>query len=119
MQNTNFHSTVSGNEAVDGGKATPGPWRMHAGHAYDSGGYSDPAYEIESSEGYRIGSVSDYNGKPQNEANARLIASAPDLLDALRRAKTLIEQLGYPVDVSISAAIAKATALADAKGLQA
>lgn len=49
------------------------------------------------------------NDNREHEANACLIAAAPELLDALLRAKWVIDELGYPVDVSITTAIAKAT----------
>lgn len=42
-------------------------------------------------------------------ANARLIAAAPALLDALLRARDVIESTGLPVDASITFAIKEAT----------
>lgn len=48
---------------------TPGPWEADFDDVVDS-------------EGYRIAAVSEHDG--QYEANARLIAAAPDMLAALR-----------------------------------
>ena len=49
------------------------------------------------------------------EANARLIAAAPDLLEALEGIAALLEQLGFVSDASLTVGAARA-AIAKAKG---
>jgi hypothetical protein len=51
------------------------------------------------------------------EANARLIAAAPDLLEALEGTAALLEALGYAADTSLTVGAARA-AIAKAKGSQ-
>lgn len=90
------------NVAQDHGKHTPGPWVI------------DPCWDI-------LGNTDDGNGmvcqittdavpRAEAEANARLIAAAPDLLEACRQA------LGCDLDPNtialIRAAIARATGAA-------
>lgn len=57
-------------------KHTPGPW--------EAGPVSDARIGIYSEHGYRVATVHDFNGYTENEANAFLIAAAPELLAALR-----------------------------------
>lgn len=55
---------------------TPGPWTVAPGVADDRIGiYAD--------DGYRVASVHNFNGAPQNAANARLICAAPRMLRTL------------------------------------
>lgn len=65
---------------------TPGPWL-----SFKAGGvYSENGREIIfSAHNTRSGSAE------EREANARLIAAAPELLEACRRALALIESLPY------------------------
>ena len=60
---------------------TPGPWKHHLGRG------SSPRFHIQTSAGYQIVSTTELNqSKEENEmreANARLIAAAPELLEAL------------------------------------
>ncbi len=65
-------------------KHTPGPWMYHMGR----GAY--PRYHIQTTSGYQIASTTQVldlpsaaNENASKKANARLIAAAPDLLDAL------------------------------------
>lgn len=99
---------------------TPGPWRVHEDIPSDS--YC-PLIEAEDSEG--LGSVDIANvsrpttGGPDNtEANAKLIAAAPELLEALKLCAILINKRVTAGNVSIDflkiqdlafSAIAKAT----------
>ncbi len=61
---------------------TPGPWQYHIGRG------SSPRLHIQTAAGYQIAStpeIGDYVPEADaRKANARLIASAPDLLAALR-----------------------------------
>jgi enoyl-CoA hydratase/carnithine racemase len=58
---------------------TRGPWIVAS---YEQG----QSYVVESARHYRVCEVGDLNESPQNAANARLIAAAPDLLAACRAA---------------------------------
>lgn len=88
---------------------TPGPWKVigDAGHPSNA--------RITSTARRHIAKVyaSDLGADPMCEANADLIAAAPDLLAACRAAANLLEdaRLMGPVDdvrVTLRAAIAKA-----------
>ncbi len=85
-------------------KHTPGPWTLHptALHpAVRSVGTPDAGPR-------RICTVGTMNGNPVDKANARLIAAAPELLDALE----LIANTGMDARqcmLTARAAIAKAT----------
>lgn len=90
---------------------TPGPWT----HELQSG--SEYIYEVMAA-GYYVATAHDgAMGKSNAEANARLIAAAPDLLEALQEAAVLIEGVlmihGTPEADStghkVRAAIAKTT----------
>lgn len=58
-------------------KHMPGPWLMVA----DAADGKHAIYGAD--EVYRIATVHNFNGWPANAANARLIAAAPELLQAL------------------------------------
>lgn len=75
-------------------KHTPGPWIWEAGYHEDPGHYSglhcgiDPdRYVVRSCDGCAI---------IKNESDARLIAAAPEMLEALRYASQLLEDAGVP-----------------------
>lgn len=106
---------------------TPGPWHAatadewrtasgkHAqfGRFDISAGSNDPAAENY----YRVCSVSNVNNADQNQMNAKLIAAAPDMLQALRKAVVLLagvcahspELEPHDTYEAVSEAIAKAT----------
>lgn len=75
---------------MSAGKHTPGPWRTQA--AYIT--ISSPSLEVCAGEGYFIVASPRWSDDPSHEhcttdanvmqANARLIAAAPELLEALR-----------------------------------
>lgn len=89
---------------------TPGPWQIKTRpFAFDCDAKGWP---IHSANGYGIGRVWDENGKPQNEANARLIVAAPELLEALQLARDLFVNEGSACAEICDAAIAKATGAA-------
>lgn len=73
---------------------TPGPWEFHLGRG------ANPRFHIQTEGGYQIASTTELVRHPQayeenaaREANARLIAAAWELLEAVR---TL---LNTPIDV--------------------
>jgi len=58
---------------------TAGPWRFHLGRG------TDPRFHIQTIGGYQIAETPQNHGKAEiNEANARLIAAAPALLEACK-----------------------------------
>jgi hypothetical protein len=59
-------------------KHTPGPWTVEGRNRTNDG------WRLFADSGYGVGVAWDCNGNPENEANARLIAAAPDLLAALK-----------------------------------
>lgn len=92
-------------------KHTPGPWLIedHGGnHAYLSGRNWIGFVEVV----VRMGTAQTVS--PEGMANARLIAAAPELLEALRKTKTC--QLSTEVRDVVNAAIAKATTSTERSG---
>lgn len=86
---------------------TPGPWRVKPNSV--GGPTVGP-------EGSVVADIRTYGGPhvggrqhPQTDANARLIAAAPDLLEACRAAWWNSLDLPEPVREMLSAAIARAT----------
>ncbi|HAT5559537.1 TPA: hypothetical protein JAD51_000833 [Proteus mirabilis] len=59
-------------------KHSPAPWRCHDKRPYCSG------YSISGNDGRYIGFVGDSDGLSPCNANAHLIAAAPELLEALQ-----------------------------------
>jgi hypothetical protein len=92
---------------MSAGKHTPGPWK--------AGSRSVTALETEDRLGMDVrlygGSASD------NRANARLIAAAPDLLEALQPFMALEPELWSDIRVKRAFVIAR-TAIAKATGKQ-
>lgn len=87
-------------------KHTPGPWKVSA--SIDSefvGVFPDTGEHA-----FPICKMPDFIKRDVNEANALLIAAAPDLLDALRRARGVLDVIGGYTDrlARCDAAIAKA-----------
>lgn len=82
-------------------KHTPGPWRVESG----------PYYRAIRVDGEVIADVRQI-GRSFNESNARLLAAAPDLLEALEGLLAVVEQndlpLSDPERIAARAAIAKA-----------
>jgi hypothetical protein len=64
-------------------KYTPGPW-----HAVEYAGY----FIIQNGEMYGDRDLQNLEFSPNAEANAKLMASAPDLLDALEVAYSLLQR---------------------------
>jgi hypothetical protein len=97
---------------------TPGPWQNYN----SSNGRIYKSWSVCNRDGSRIAKIEQMPGQSSEEeaANARLIASAPDLLEALQDAEFLLRkagQLAGPMQDSFNrsaadarAAIAKATA---------
>ena len=91
------------------GKHTPGPWNteLRPNHA------PTDRWVITAKTVERVAVVSVRGGAESPEANARLIAAAPDLLEALEEAvgdlETMIQVRGDSIDLTAyRAAIAKA-----------
>lgn len=93
---------------------TPGPWKYYwredenyKGQA-DCGVYS----EVRKGHAYSVCRAPRHQSKEQWEADARLIAAAPDLLAALKVSRAFLLRLGASVEgatiEAIDAAIAKA-----------
>lgn len=94
---------------------TPGPWH------HDKRGYPHP--DVKAANGRNVACTWGVNNQPKTKeaaeaqkqiarANARLIAAAPELLDALKDAKELLENMGIKEGETlrgINEAIAKAT----------
>lgn len=81
---------------------TPGPWKVSSGSdgreiIFHSCGVSFPIAKV--SDG--LGKA---NGFKEAQVNARLIASAPDMLKALKMVKDKMEGWGYYVIVAIAKA---------------
>jgi hypothetical protein len=88
---------------------TPGPWRHEQG-AF--GLYISALWQDDVRKRIRVADMPAEEMDPETEANARLIAAAPELLEALRRFANAMEQRSYPelqgVASDAFAAIAKA-----------
>ena len=106
-----------------GTKHTPGPWKLDRSLQPADGEYD---YAISSPEHFVLAEAfgrSANGGHPPAEANARLIAAAPELLEALREAEVGLEFAGADKTIAegdfiptptlalraVRAAIAKAT----------
>ena len=95
-------------------KHTPGPWKAKKWVGTDL--YDDPDRPF-----VEVGNVhwSPKNWKPaaaiKQTANARLIAAAPELLEALEATVSLLEKLGHFSDNSLTVAVARAV-IAKARG---
>lgn len=61
-------------------KHTPGPWEVHSGSVYASADESRPIADMRRDETAAKAEI----WPTERDANARLIAAAPDLLEALR-----------------------------------
>jgi len=83
---------------------TKGPWVRADGHGPNPDGFAVQSVHDE----YLICSCAHYYGREGTAANARLIAAAPDLLNALSVLAAVAESRGIPCDAA-RAAIAKAT----------
>lgn len=89
-------------------RGTPGPWTAERT-------FAPRGWNIEALDGaYTVGIARDGSSTPQNEANARLIAAAPELLEVLEHVRDAMEASGgwdgdEHVFELVVAAIAKAT----------
>ena len=80
-------------------KHTPGPWHLEADEKLSA---------ISCGKGEEYKSIA-FLTLPNHQANARLIASAPELLEALKMALVWLDYEGKYDVLAIRAAIAKAT----------
>jgi len=95
---------------------TPGPWSVCYDHpdqkCRDSIAYIRAPHTEDFDCGAETAVVYGCKGNEERRANARLMAAAPDLLDALRVAYSDIQRLpGHTIDMlgRIEAAVVKAT----------
>ena len=87
------------------GKHTPGPWRAVSMWADDADSVvAETSWFCVMVEP----SLHDYENKEVDEANARLIAAAPEMLEALKACAQFADGKGMVNGVNILAAIAKA-----------
>lgn len=92
-------------------KHTKGEWEINK-HSATTVQIKGLNRTIASTGGYQVNTKESESIYNENIANAKLIAAAPDLLDALNRCRSLLEQLGYGngnVCEKAIAAIKKAT----------
>ena len=86
---------------------TKGPWKVESAGFHDSCEEGEACYFISASGGMHV-----------STANAHLIAAAPDMYEALERARVALydsaEALGVPLDTLLAADIERA--LAKARG---
>ena len=87
-------------------KHTPGPWKYGSKLTFSENHRGFSVWQIH--HGWALASVqpADADGN-EGEANARLIAAAPDLLEALKRVALILGSQHAALEV-IDAAIAKA-----------
>lgn len=86
------------------GKYTPGPW---AAHKWDGEEWKEKRWHVSTDDGLAV-CVSPRYADHANLSDARLIAAAPDLLDALKRVSDYICYEGSNVPEYVMDAIAKA-----------
>jgi len=86
-------------------KHTPGPWEIK--RHYDSG-YKNISAQKHTALAQVVWCMEDEDRSPECEANAHLIAAAPELLEALERVKATGVFLGAIPQEMMDAAIAKA-----------
>lgn len=88
-------------------KHTPGPWTYELRESHDE--YETPLFCIDAEDSNEL--VATVN--PDNEANAILIASAPELLEALIAAKDVFELYykdhynGTPLQIKIDSVLTR------------
>ena len=88
---------------------TPGPWEVENSKDEHNGVEFPQGYNIVSEDGqYIVGDAGILEGEI-DEANARLIAAAPELLEALRFVLTAHGEQLHDAFAMANAAIAKAT----------
>jgi hypothetical protein len=87
---------------------TPGPWKVKAGTNAVLAGRKQICSHVNAASALPVNILED---QEIAQANARLIAAAPDLLEALQDALCALECCGkdYPAASKAKAAIAKAT----------
>lgn len=76
-------------QTVDKVGFTPGPWKVY------KGGLSFPPLLVRAPQSDKAIADCDWQSGDEGKANARLIAAAPDLLQALESIITLCRQPGY------------------------
>lgn len=88
-------------------KHTPGPWAIVDGHYPCMKEISGPSFKINI---VMSATDLDFNDFLKRSADARLIAAAPELLEALLDCREALRRTGHDGELAIvNAAIAKAT----------
>lgn len=94
-------------------KHTPGPWTITS---WATGAVNGPHDRMVASV---YGDHADCQRDERQDANARLIAAAPDLLEALRKVRDWmddpVENMRCPVDMELASAIRIAVAKAEGR----
>jgi hypothetical protein len=94
-------------------RITPGPWIYEYSPWKAQDGHEIPAYEVHGEE--KICDTNENRPAKEQEANARLIAAAPELLVALQAALEVMELDNYGGENNPAIRRARA-AIAEAKG---
>ncbi len=98
-------------DPVDAVVHTPGPWHVKV---FDDGAFMLAAGPVDDLTSCIIATREAHPEPAEGRANARLIAAAPDLLEACE----MLLMLSLPIDVSGESMVAKArAAVAKARGL--
>lgn len=88
-------------------KHTPGPWKTELNHSRSYSSEDDGVWEVNAPDpdgpfGEQNVAILDVKGDVETEANARLIAAAPNLLEVVKYLHWWIEEGGASKPISLS-----------------